>query len=71
MQVRLITPNDLSAFYTLFCEVSSDSELSNCIAENTGGRVYAASKASEVQRMLREATEEVASSPDCTGAKIP
>lgn len=49
----------------------SDSELSNCIAENTGGRVYAASEASEVQRMLREATEEVASSPDCTGAKIP
>lgn len=49
----------------------SDSGLSNCVAENTGGRVYAASEASEVQRVLREATEEVASSPDCAGAKAP
>jgi len=49
----------------------SDSTLSNCIAENTGGRVYAARDASEVQRMLREAMEEVASSPACTGAKTP
>jgi len=49
----------------------SDSMLSNCIAENTGGRVYAASEAGEVQRMLREATEEVASSPNCNGAKAP
>jgi len=49
----------------------SDSSLSNCIAENTGGRVYAARDVSEVQRMLREATEEVASTPACTGAKTP
>ncbi len=49
----------------------SDSTLSNCIAENTGGRVYAARDAIEVQRMLREAMEEVAAAPDCTGAKTP
>jgi ribosomal protein S18 acetylase RimI-like enzyme len=28
MQVRLITPNDLSAFYTLFCEVSAEGRYS-------------------------------------------
>ncbi|POD34432.1 hypothetical protein BKM14_06315 [Pseudomonas syringae pv. syringae] len=49
----------------------SDSKLSNCIAENTGGRVYAAREAGEVQRMLREAMEEVAAAPACTEKKIP
>ena len=46
----------------------SDSTLSNCIAENTGGRVYAANEAGEVQRMLREAMEEVAKAPTCGDA---
>ena len=43
----------------------SDSELSNCIAENTGGRVYTARNAAEVASMLREASEEVSSTPTC------
>ncbi|WP_313054542.1 VWA domain-containing protein [Pseudomonas lopnurensis] len=43
----------------------SDSELSNCIAENTGGRVYTARNAEEVASMLREASEEVATNPTC------
>ena len=43
----------------------SDSELSNCIAENTGGRVYTARNATEVASMLREASEEVSSNPQC------
>lgn len=46
----------------------SDSTLSNCIAENTGGRVYAANEVGEVQRMLREAVEEVANTPACEDA---
>ncbi|MET0611944.1 MAG: hypothetical protein ABWZ39_11840 [Pseudomonas caspiana] len=46
----------------------SDSKLSNCIAENTGGRVYAARDAAEVQRMLRQAMEEVADTPACADA---
>ena len=49
----------------------SDSTLSNCIAQNTGGRVYAASNVSEVQRMLREAMEEVAITPTCANATAP
>ena len=48
----------------------SDSTLSNCIAENTGGRVYAANEAGEVQRMLREAMEEVAKAPTCADANV-
>lgn len=43
----------------------SDSELSNCIAENTGGRVYAARNSIEVANVLREASQEVARSADC------
>ncbi|MFJ3486543.1 hypothetical protein ACIPL1_24535 [Pseudomonas sp. NPDC090202] len=48
----------------------SDSTLSNCIAENTGGRVYAANEVGEVQRMLREAVEEVARTPACEDAIV-
>ena len=48
----------------------SDSTLSNCIAENTGGRVYAANEVGEVQRMLREAVEEVAKTPSCADAIV-
>ncbi|EPN30351.1 hypothetical protein A244_38780, partial [Pseudomonas syringae pv. actinidiae ICMP 18807] len=47
----------------------SESKLSNCIAENTGGRVYAAREVGEVQKMLREAMEEVATTPTCAGAQ--
>lgn len=43
----------------------SDSELSNCIAENTGGRVYTARNAAEVVSMLREASQEVSANPGC------
>ncbi|MBA1262728.1 VWA domain-containing protein [Stutzerimonas stutzeri] len=43
----------------------SDSELSNCIAENTGGRVYTARNAAEVASMLREASQEVSANPGC------
>jgi len=43
----------------------SDSELSNCIAENTGGRVYTARNAVEVASMLREASQEVSATPSC------
>ncbi|WP_313487115.1 VWA domain-containing protein [Stutzerimonas kunmingensis] len=43
----------------------SDSELSNCIAENTGGRVYTARNEAEVESMLREASEEVSTNPKC------
>lgn len=43
----------------------SDSELSNCVAENTGGRVYSARNAEEVANVLREASEEVSTSPGC------
>ena len=43
----------------------SDSELSNCIAENTGGRVYTARNAAEVASMLREASQEVSANPTC------
>ncbi|MBX8513178.1 VWA domain-containing protein [Pseudomonas cichorii] len=49
----------------------SDSALSNCIAENTGGRVYAANNAVEVQRMLREAMDEVSNKPTCPGEQKP
>lgn len=49
----------------------SNNTLSNCIAENTGGRVYAARDASEVQRMLREAMEEVAITPTCANTTTP
>ncbi|MBX8493816.1 hypothetical protein [Pseudomonas cichorii] len=49
----------------------SDSALSNCIAENTGGRVYAANNAVEVQRMLREAMDEVSNKPNCPGEQKP
>ncbi|ANI16303.1 MULTISPECIES: VWA domain-containing protein [Pseudomonas] len=49
----------------------SDSNLSNCVAENTGGRVYAARNINEVQRMLQDASEEVASDPACPGADVP
>ncbi|GFM87831.1 hypothetical protein PSCICO_32300 [Pseudomonas cichorii] len=49
----------------------SDSALSNCIAENTGGRVYAANNAVEVQRMLREAMDEVSDKPNCSGEQRP
>ncbi|GFM63975.1 VWA domain-containing protein [Pseudomonas lijiangensis] len=48
----------------------SDSALSNCIAENTGGRVYAANDAVEVQRMLLEAMDEV-SEQNCSGEQQP
>ena len=44
----------------------SDSELSNCIAENTGGRVYTARNAAEVESMLRDASEEVSANPGCS-----
>ncbi|WP_457793000.1 hypothetical protein [Pseudomonas syringae] len=47
----------------------SESKLSNCIADNTGGRVYAAREVGEVQKMLREAMEEVAATPACAGAQ--
>lgn len=43
----------------------SDSELSNCIAENTGGRVYTARNAAEVTNMLKEASAEVSINPGC------
>lgn len=43
----------------------SDSELSNCIAENTGGRVYTARNAAEVTNMLKEASAEVSINPSC------
>jgi hypothetical protein len=49
----------------------SNSTLSDCIAQNTGGRVYAASDVSEVQKMLRQAMEEVASMPACANATVP
>ncbi|RMQ43477.1 hypothetical protein ALQ04_02060 [Pseudomonas cichorii] len=49
----------------------SDSALSDCIAENTGGRVYAANNAVEVQRMLREAMDEVSIKPTCAGEPQP
>ncbi|MFJ4143157.1 hypothetical protein [Pseudomonas sp. NPDC089734] len=49
----------------------SDSALSNCIAENTGGRVYAAKEPAEVQRMLREAMDEVSSQPNCQNEHKP
>ncbi|EPM68157.1 hypothetical protein A249_39770 [Pseudomonas syringae pv. actinidiae ICMP 18804] len=48
----------------------SESKFSNCIAENTGGRVYAAREVGEVQKMLREAMEEVATTPTCAGAQV-
>lgn len=43
----------------------SDSELSNCIAENTGGRLYTARNAAEVASMLHEASNEVSNNPSC------
>lgn len=43
----------------------SASELSNCIADNTGGRVYTARDADQVTSMLREASQEVSASPQC------
>ncbi len=43
----------------------SDSELSNCIAENTRGRVYTARNEAEVASMLREASEEVSTNAKC------
>lgn len=43
----------------------SDSELSNCIAENTGGRVYSTRNAAEVVSVLREASKEVSITPNC------
>lgn len=43
----------------------SDSDRSDCIADNTGGRVYAADNAEQVASMLREATEEVSQTASC------
>lgn len=43
----------------------SDSDSSDCIAENTGGRVYSANNAEQVASMLREATEEVSQTASC------
>ncbi|MWV14928.1 VWA domain-containing protein [Pseudomonas sp. L-22-4S-12] len=43
----------------------SDSDGSDCIADNTGGRVYAADNAEQVASMLREATEEVSQTASC------
>lgn len=42
-----------------------ESTLSNCIAENTGGRVYSASSEQEVSRILLQASEEVSSAAQC------
>lgn len=44
----------------------SDSDSSDCIADNTGGRVYSAENAEQVAQMLREATEEVSQSARCS-----
>ena len=41
----------------------------DCIAENTGGRVYSAESAEQVAHMLREATEEVSQSASCPAPK--
>lgn len=43
----------------------SDSELSNCVAQNTGGRVYSAHNADEIKNVLRKASEEVSIDPNC------
>ena len=44
----------------------SDSDSSDCIADNTGGRVYSAENAEQVAQMLRDATEEVSQSARCS-----
>ncbi|QLF94876.1 hypothetical protein HW090_17475 [Pseudomonas sp. ABC1] len=43
----------------------SDSELSNCMAQNTDGRVYSTRNSDEIRSMLREASEEVSASASC------
>lgn len=45
----------------------SDKPMSNCIAENTGGRVYAAKDASTLVAHLTAAANEVMNKEDCSG----
>ena len=45
----------------------SDKPMSNCIAENTGGRVYAAKDASTLVTHLTAAANEVMNKEDCSG----
>lgn len=43
----------------------SDTALSNCVAQATGGKVFAARDSAALQGMLREAIEKVSNNPQC------